>query len=74
MWGHDASFVKDLLIVSWLGPLTRQNKKEKKTIRLLSFIIVLFSIVEKVNRVKRQQLTLLYVNICWWLLRWYFIW
>ena len=41
---------------------------------MLSFIIVIFSIVEKVNRVKRQYLTLLYVNICWQLLCWYFIW
>ena len=42
--------------------------------RLLSFIIVIFSIVEKVNRVKRQYLTLLYVNICWRLLCWYVLW
>ena len=41
---------------------------------MLIFIIVIFSIVEKVNRVKIQYLTLLYVNICWWLLCWYFIW
>ena len=41
---------------------------------MLSFIIVIFSIVEKVNRVKRQYLNLLYVNICWQLLCWYFIW
>ena len=44
------------------------------TSRLLSFIIVVFSIVEEVNRIKRQDLTLLYVNICWQLFCWYFIW
>ena len=32
--------------------------------RLLSFIIAVFNIVEKVNRVKRQYLTLLCVNVC----------
>ena len=37
---------------------------------MLNFIIVVFSIVEKVNRVKRQYLTLLCVNVCWWLLCW----
>ena len=41
---------------------------------LLSFIIVTFRIVEKVDRIKRQYLILLYVNICWWLLCWYVIW
>ena len=41
---------------------------------LLSFIIVIFSIVEKVDRVKKQYPTLLYVNICWWLLCWHVIW
>ena len=40
----------------------------------MSFIIVIFSIVEKVNRIKKQDLTLLYVNICWRLFCWYFIW
>ena len=37
---------------------------------MLSFIIVVFTIVEKVNRVKRQYLTLSYVNVFWWLLYW----
>ena len=37
---------------------------------VLNFIIVVFSIVEKVNRVNRQYLTLLCVNVCWYLLCW----
>ena len=40
----------------------------------MSFIIVIFSIVEKVNWIKKQDLTLLYVNICWRLFCWHFIW
>ena len=41
---------------------------------MLSFIIVVCSIVEKIKRVKRQHVTILYVNVCWWLLCWSVIW
>ena len=62
-----------LLIVSSLGLLTRQNKKGKKIEQdcwVLSLLY--FSTVEKVNRIKRQYLALLYVNVCWWFL--YIMW
>ena len=42
--------------------------KIPEQLMMLSFIIVIFSIVVKVNRVKRQYLTLLYLHTCWWLL------
>ena len=45
-----------------------------KYIPCLSYIIVIFSTVETLNRVKKRYLTLLCVNICWWLLCWYVMW